>query len=84
MKQPWSHLLWLFVLLVWACNPRVEVTQIKGTISIPVEAPLIIDGEPVEVSIDGDFSFERLVERPQLLDVSYGKLEWTLFLMPIC
>jgi len=82
MKYQWPYLLWLFTLLVWACNPRVDITQINGSISLPIEAILIIDGEPVEVSIEGDFSYVRPVKRPQLLDISYGKLEWTLFLMP--
>ena len=82
MKYLWSRLLCLLALLLWSCNPKEEIAQIKGRIPHPIEAPLIIDGKTVAVSPEGEFSYERATERPQLLDLAYGNLEWTLFLMP--
>lgn len=82
MKFLWFRLLCLLPLLLCSCNPKDEIAQIRGGITHPIEAPLIIDGETVEVSPEGDFSYERATERPQLLDLAYGNLEWTLFLMP--
>lgn len=64
------------------CSTQSNTSQIRGVISDLVEQTVEIGGETLEVSEKGEFNFERDIERPLFLDVSYGSLEWTIFLMP--
>jgi len=58
------------------------VCQISGQIINPTQKSLKIGELTVYVSEDGTFTFEKAVERPLFIDVSYDDIEWTLFLEP--
>lgn len=82
MKIRITILIFTVFLGLTGCSTQTNSSQIRGVITDPVERTIKIGGETLKVSEKGAFNFERDMERPLLLDISYADLEWTVFLMP--
>ena len=82
MKNALSFVLLIFVTILISCSQEVKESQISGRIINATESTLKIGSQTIPIAEDGKFIFNRVIERPVLLDVSYANLEWTIFLKP--
>jgi len=65
-----------------ACSPKKNDCQISGLIINPTEKNIKIGIQTIPITEDGMFYYNQEIERPMFLNVSYGDLEWILFLTP--
>ena len=59
-----------------------NATQINGKIHQVTEKSIQIGDETLIVNDDGIFVYEKDLKNPELLDVAYAAMEWTVYLEP--
>ena len=77
-----SILLLNLIVCLIACSPKKKDCQISGLITNPTENNIKIGTQTIPITENGNFIYTQEVERPVFLDVTYGDLEWILFLTP--
>lgn len=65
-----------------ACQQEEAPALLIAHLRADQETQLSIDGQSLELSETGSFIFTDKLEQYTLYDVSYGQLEWPLFLSP--
>jgi hypothetical protein len=82
MLKNWLPLIVFIFALHISCSTENKQYQIRGSVSGSADRTIEIDGQTIQISEGGVFSFVKEIERPVFLDISYGNLEWTVFLLP--
>ena len=81
MKNRLPLIVFIFALHI-SCSTENIQYQIRGSVSDSADRTIEIDGQTIQISEGGGFSFVKEIERPVFLDISYANLEWTVFLLP--
>lgn len=82
MKNTISLLMLIFVISLISCSPEIKECQISGEIINATESTIKIGDQSIPITENGKFYYNKKIERPMLLDVSYANLEWIIFLIP--
>lgn len=82
MKKSILFFYLIFIVCLISCSPKTNDCQVNGVIVNPSEKYIKIGEQTIPISENGKFYYNQNTERPLFLDVSYGDLEWTIFLQP--
>ena len=65
-------------------SQKISDTQLVGKIADVRDKSIKIGGDSIPISETGEFTFSSKIKSPILYDLSYGQLNWVVYLEPNC